>query len=261
MTFGYVQDAHDVTQDPTFGERFGQSIVFPTSHTLRGYVDEVRDQAPTNECVAFALARSLHVHARIHGVQIDWPSTNGIYAYARTTAREQAGLSAAEAPLVDEGCMPTMAVLGMTRHGVASSRLWPFDPSKVNDEPTPLRDGEAYGFRVRGLHRVLSAGAQRIAEVKQAISQGCCVCVGTSVDGAFVDYAGKGLVGPPDPGSLRGKHMVCMLEYDAGSVSGVNSWGPGWGDKGFFGAELEWLTSPEVGDVIAVSAELISGDG
>lgn len=56
-------------------------------------------------------------------------------------------------------------------------------------------------------------------------------------------------------GGIRGGHEVEILglDADAGIVRGINSWGPDWGDRGYFTMDLATLERllAEEGDVVA----------
>jgi hypothetical protein len=59
------------------------------------------------------------------------------------------------------------------------------------------------------------------------------------VDGDFEDYiGGESFIGQKELGTVLGWHYTCLVgvEHTRGipCYRGINSWGTGWGDKGFY---------------------------
>lgn len=248
---GYIPDTHDKTLDPSTRSLFGARVGLPAAASLEGYIDRIRDQGPTSSCVGFAFARAVHIRCAKLGVPIAWPSPTAIYSVARALARQDAS-----EPLMDEGSMPRLAVQGMDQWGIPADEQWPvggFDPDKINAEPDLQQLEEASTFLLQGYYRIDSWGATRVEEIKQAISEGFPVVGGFTVDKAFMEYGGQGLVTEPDPDELQGGHMLCMVGYNDGVYRGCNSWGNGWGDLGMFNADERFLTNPYVGDLYVIT--------
>lgn len=262
---GYVPDAHDVTKDPRTSERFGASSFMPcpSAYSMRQLVlgpdgIGIDDQDPTSSCVGFTLAEGIDLHARANGISLPRRSAVAVYTFGRLEANRELGLTIAEAPLKDEGCMPTLAARGMMREGVPSMAQWPFDPAHINDLPTLLEAEQASAVRVKGWHRILSTGPQRLADMRVAISHNCGVLVGAAIDEAFEEYKG-GILKPVDPEKIVGRHATLFMGYDNGesSFEGLNHWGPNWGEDGLFRVDNDWLLADTVGDIIVVTGEIL----
>jgi hypothetical protein len=101
----------------------------------------------------------------------------------------------------------------------------------------------------------MSEGASRALEVCNALAQGFPVVFGTVVDAAFQAGLWDGAV-KPAAGDPVGSHMMTVLGYwrPRGGLQWriLNSWGEGWGDKGLFWAEEDYLTDPRAGDFYLV---------
>jgi Papain family cysteine protease len=236
--------------------RFGVGS-FPGAASMEQYVDVVRDQLNTSACVGEASARVISVRCAAMGTPIPYPSILGIYGGARTL-----GLATPDAPLEDTGSQPYLAVQWMQKYGVASEAQYPFDPAKVNDKLTLDELGDAAAFLINGIYRIDATGADRVAEVQQALAANHPVMLGVEVDQAFEDYNGKGAVTAPNPDGFLGGHMLPLIGYQtstAGAVTfrGVNSWNTSWGDNGFFWADSAWLEDPNAGDfyIMTVNAQ------
>lgn len=258
---GYVPDPHDRSEDQTVRHVLGAPVTVPAEFTLAPYVtEEVKNQGETSACVGFASARAVHVRCAFVGTPIPWPSPACAYTVARAMARRDA-----KTPLVDAGSSPTLAAEGMGEWGIASNEAWPFDPKTINDEPDLPELEDASLFENVQTFRIDSELAQRVADVKHSISSGYPVMVGTEVDRDFEDYmGGEHEDGDDSPiavtapvGELLGGHMLCLIGYfvfrGITYFLGINSWGTGWGNKGYFVADVAWLTNPNVMDVIAVT--------
>jgi len=250
--YGYIPDKHDKSKDPNSRALFGAGATALPEATLEPQVSlyPYRYQGDTSSCVAFTLARALHVRAAKAGAPIDYPSEQGIYAWAR----KQAGQ-----PLTDDGCMPSAAVMGMTEWGVARLAEWPFDPEAINDDPTLLQQELASCYKVSGYHRLAGAGMDAVAEAKVAISNGYPVAVGIAVDQAFEDYNGKTNITAPTGDSL-GNHYVLLVGYTrTGLLRGMNWW-QDWGDGTgpMFWATPDWLAASEM-DKYVITGETLHG--
>jgi C1A family cysteine protease len=125
--------------------------------------------------------------------------------------------------------------------GVCEEILWPYIESKFDERPSQAaldRGAKKAGTRYE---RVL----QTLPEIKAAIASGFCPIFGFSVFESFEsdDVAKTGVVPIPDPEEeLIGGHAVMMCGYDDSieCFEVENSWGPNWGDHGFFWLPYEF---------------------
>ena len=194
----------------------------PAMVDLSKYVDHVRDQGATSSCVGQAFARAIHVRAGVEGITIPFPSALQIYALAR---RE-------ELPLVDQGSRPRAAASAMRELGVAAEAHWPFDEETVNElPPWDVLQGSVDAL-VTGYYRIGGEGDERCILVRQALAAGYPLPFALQVDRSFEDYT-EGVIGGFAGESLGG-HMTALIGYGPGWFLGINSWGPAWGDGGFF---------------------------
>lgn len=214
---------------------------------LTQYVAEIHallDQKSTNMCVGFSLAVNIWLAMATMGVKIPLPSMPAIYFTARARWREK------DEALVDLGCNPDSAVLGMQDWGVPSLAEWGFDPGAVNDEPDVGVVEGMYDFRIPGHWYIDSTDDAAVRDTMFALSQNMPVSLGTQIDEAFetwrFDPNDQHPITAPDTRHLFGGHMPLLLGYVTrpnGQVwfRGLNWWGTDWGDAGFFWADEEWL--------------------
>lgn len=253
--YGYVQDEHDTSLDPTIRSLLGARMRDATAHTLENHITELWDQGQTSSCVGFAFARGVQIRCAALGTPIVRPSATAIYTAALAIERKLYGGDARD-PLEDRGSQPRLAVQGMTEWGIPADSQWPvggFDPEKVVDEPTMDMLQNASLFELHQYYRIDTLGATRLDDVRRAISAGYPVVIGAQVDKAFEQYDGKSVLTAANPNSLVGGHMTCLVGWtDSGLFRWVNSWGNGWGDGGMFTTDEAYLTAATVTDIYAL---------
>jgi hypothetical protein len=175
-------------------------------------------------------------------VRIRRPSARWIYALARLV----------DGPaLVDIGCRPRSAILGLMDHGVCAEGRWPFEAAEIN-APPPFDVVRSAGDALVSGHYRIAAGDDVIALMREAIARGFVPMIGTPIDDSFGAYSGGvwgGTTGPE-----RGRHALAVLGYRPGSFLAVNSWGHGWGAGGLCWISEEWIASSRVTDRIVVTA-------
>jgi C1A family cysteine protease len=255
---GWVPDPEEVKAKQLsvrhlLGAHTGVGI--PSEYSLEKYVLQIYDQGQTSSCTGWAFAQAVRLRLAVQGLTIALPSPMGLYTTARALERQQAGNDAKTA-LTDSGAIPSDVVAGMQQWGMATSAAWPFDATQINAEPVLSELENASQFMLQGVYRVQSSGAQRIADIQQAIAAGYPVAVGTYVDSAFEDYAkgDKPLPAPNPEDTEGGGHMMHLIGYDAnGNFRGVNQWGGAWGDSGMYWASPAWVTSPSMSDIYVIT--------
>jgi hypothetical protein len=257
---GYKPDTHDKSKDLPARGLFGAPIRLAPSASIAQYVT-IYNQLQTSSCTGWAFAQAIKERCEIAGSKIPLPSPEALYLFGRAMGRQLAGKTPEEAPLTDSGAQPYLVVQGMNEWGCPSIDEWPFDPATIDDEPDFKELEYASQFLIQHCTRISSEGAGRLLDIRMAISSGYPVIIGTSVDQAFEDYAGgrqkNGLpkvVTAPDPAYILGGHMMHLVEYTAqGLFRGVNQWGTSWGDNGFYWADEEFVTAPQMSDIYVLA--------
>lgn len=215
-----------------------KATTLPTTVDLSKYVEAIHDQGQVSCCVGMATARAIDMRAKIVGISNEpYPSELGIYAIARIVARRNA-----KQALVDEGCMPADAAQGIALWGIEPEGAWPFDEAAVNLVPPLDVFIKSAAYHVQGFYAIESTGDQLCADIRQALAAGYPISFGQQVDQKFEDYV-SGVMGPNTGPSLGG-HMTNIVGYEPGNVFiCLNSWGPAWGDVGFYRCSAERITT------------------
>lgn len=69
------------------------------------------------------------------------------------------------------------------------------------------------------------------------------ILAGLSVDDSWMNVGSNGVLGTFKPATVQGGHAVCIVGYKGASFIVRNSWGTGWGDKGFAYASQAYVNA------------------
>ena len=147
----------------------------------------------------------------------------------------------------DAGAVIRDGIKTVAKQGVCSEQLWPYIIEQFNVEPpkevyqNALKDVVTKYKLLKGIH-----------SYKSVLAEGYPFVFGFSVYSAFEsdEVAKTGIVPPPNPkDELLGGHAVCAVGYDDEKEWFIvrNSWGPEWGDKGYFYLPYSYFV-PEYSD-------------
>lgn len=109
--------------------------------------------------------------------------------------------------------------------GVAKESAYPYTPVDQ-----PCKSGVSPFLKITGSNRILS-----IADRKNILATKGPMVAGMAVYSDFGSYSG-GVYRKTPNATLRGYHAICVVGYDDQQECWIckNSWGPGWGDNGWF---------------------------
>ncbi len=201
--------------------------------TPRGSVDmrplslARRNQGGTLSCVGHATAKALEIREAFKvGVQAATPlSVLEVYYLAREImVPKQTGW--------DSGTYISHACDVARRFGVCPEADWPFDPMKVNVSPPWAAMRHAYQHRAAAFYKIESIGQDRVQKVREALANHFPVVIGTDVGDNWQTYKKGEVLGFCKTPESR--HATCLVGDIDGKFIGENSWGSGWGDKGFY---------------------------
>ncbi len=197
----------------------------PEKMDLRQYCSPVEDQGQSNSCTANAIVGSLEYHQRRQqsGGHTDL-SRLFVYYNARQLANAQGE---------DCGSFIHHVMASVLAHGACDENIWPFDLSRVLQQPSQ----QAYKDAMNN-EAIQYARTPLGQSALQAVGAGLPVVFGTYIPSRFYDEAAKtGLMPGPaerlDPPG--GGHAMLIVGYDLPSKTWLvrNSWGPGWADGGY----------------------------
>ncbi|MFI0606274.1 MAG: C1 family peptidase [Anaerolineae bacterium] len=133
------------------------------------------------------------------------------------------------------------AVKGWFKHGICAEEQWPFDPKDPGGFLDAAREDDA---RRRPLGAYFRVNHQDLVAMHSAIAQVGVLYATASVHKGWLDVAQHGrIVYQPSVEPLGG-HAFAIVAYDEKGLWIQNSWGDGWGDKGFgFIGYDDWLAN------------------
>lgn len=224
---GVIQSPAD-SRDYLFS-RIYQPITLPQRVSLRDKCPPIRNQGAYGSCVG-------HAAEGVKGIQeaINYPGKgydfSPLFVYA--LAKQQDGIP------TTEGTYPRVVMSILKNTGICQeidfpySRMsWPTLPA-IPDNAT----SKAAQFKIGAY-----ASVNTLDEVKQAVSMGNPVMGALMVCDNFVEGVGAdGFVAKPE-GKMLGGHAITVIGYNdilawngyTGFLEIRNSWGTGWGDKGY----------------------------
>jgi len=145
----------------------------------------------------------------------------------------------------DTGATIRQSVKTANTYGVCAEAEWAYDISKFTVKPPQNCYADAKKEKMLGYKRV----AQNLSQMQACLASGFPFLLGFTVYSSFESdqVAATGVVPLPSQGeSVLGGHAVLACGYDAAKQVFYcqNSWGPSWGDQGFFSMPQEYLLNP-----------------
>jgi len=135
----------------------------------------------------------------------------------------------------------------LTSQGVCEESVWPYDPSAVLVRPSLEAYERAYDNRLATFYSIKPYGTTALESIEDALHSGYPVAYGLDVNvETFRSYKIGDVIEPPTV--TDGGHAMVIVGYKilpSGRKVYVfrNSWGVGWGDKGYGLIAPEYLTS------------------
>jgi hypothetical protein len=212
----------------------------PAKVDLRPMLTEVEDQQTTSSCASNAVAGAYEylIKAHLGGAAYD---VSRLFLYFN--ARQAQGFEGE-----DGGSTIEAGIESLRTRGACSEQTWPFEPSQVNTEPSE----DAY---VEGAQFPIQDAASVPTELdawKGALADGYPIIFALKLYDSFDRQRKPGLVPAPSPNeagreSHGGHAMLCVGYSEKDRVFIVrNSWGTGWGDKGYCYIPFGYMMNPEL---------------
>ncbi len=255
--FGWRRDPPDF-RDLTFDSHEVQGIlristaykaatepgaVLPASVDLRKWCPRVRDQSSLNASTAFSVtALTEYFERRAFGRQEDFSE---LFLYRST--RDLLGFH------VDLGADLRTTFRALQRFGMPAESLYPYEPSRQADAPPAYCYGFAEAFRTSRYFRLDEpklSGRETLLAARRCLAARLPFVFGLSVYSSFPRHGEGAEVPMPEPGEHRdGGHALLAIGYDdermmggdQGAILVRNSWGTGWGDKGYGWVPYKYL--------------------
>lgn len=199
----------------------------PPSVDLRPGCPHVFDQLSLGSCTANAIAGNcMYVEKKLHPNNVIMPSRMFIYFNERRIEGTM---------WTDSGAYLRDGMKAINQWGYPDEPLWPYDLS--NAFRRPLKS--VYVAARKELIKSYSRLDQVANQLKGCLADGFPLVFGFTVYESFESdqVAKTGIMTMPlRSESVIGGHAVCMVGYDDDKQWWIvrNSWGPNWGDHGYF---------------------------
>jgi C1A family cysteine protease len=211
----------------------------PTRIDLRSCCSPVEDQGNLGSCTGNAIVGAMECLENIGKQHFVDLSRLFVYYNERAmegTIRQDAGAS------IRDG------VKSLANLGVCTEPLWPYNISKFRYKPTIKCFHDGLTRKITSYSRI-----NTLSDMKNCLASKFPFVFGFSVyDGFESDAVAKtGIVNLPAKGEkLLGGHAVLCVGYDDATQRFLvrNSWGSGWGQKGYFTIPYAYLINRNLSD-------------
>lgn len=211
---------------------------------LRRWCPPVDDQLNVEDCVADSTTSALEFLEIRAGMPFVKKSRLFLYYNARLQTRDTDK---------DEGTYIRLAFATLTSLGTCTEETWPYDTSKVFLRPSWRSFQEAYPNKINSFYRIEATDGQELVDaIKQALRAQHPVVFGMRVDGVYMSTGADGIVSVPASGKVEGGgHAQLIVGYDDNTQRWIvkNSWGTGWGDRGYGYVPYAYLDAAGAADL------------
>jgi C1A family cysteine protease len=235
--FGWIPDVPD-NRDQLFSAPGAVMANLPQKVDLRQHCPGVYDQGQLGSCTANAVGAAFEFDQLKQGLTDFVPSRLFIYYNERTIEGTVDS---------DSGAMIRDGMKSVNKLGVCPETEWTYDITKFRDKPAD----QCYTDAANHQALVYRSVVQDLHQIQGCLASGYPVVFGFSVYESFEtqEVARSGVVPLPKKGEKQlGGHAVLAVGYDDTAQSFIvrNSWGPSWGQDGYFTMPYAYVTSGQL---------------
>ncbi len=238
-SFGWLPDVPD-SRDHSYAAPLEWIAKLPAKVDLRSQCPDIYDQGQLGSCTANAIAAAMEFEQIKQKEKYFMPSRLFIYYNERVMEHSVSS---------DSGAQIRDGIKSVGKQGDCPEKLWQYDIAKFAQKPSESCYQNAVKHKV-----VLYQRVSRLAnQMKGCIASGYPFVFGFSVYESFMTQAvaKTGHASMPGPDErMEGGHAVMAVGYDDENRFFIvrNSWGPGWGMKGYFTLPYEYLENENLAD-------------
>jgi C1A family cysteine protease len=212
----------------------------PSKTDLRAKCPPVYDQGQLGSCTANAIAAAVEFDLMKEKKNVFIPSRLFIYYNERVMEGTVDS---------DSGAQIRDGVKSVASKGDCPEKLWPYDINKFTEKPPQSCFKEGVKHKAVQYQRVI----RDLNQMKGCMASGYPFVFGFSVYQSFESQqvAKSGHASMPAPGEKAvGGHAVVAVGYDDSQNWFIvrNSWGTGWGMKGYFTLPYAYLLNESLSD-------------
>ena len=238
--FGWMPDLPDA-RDHLYAAPLATLGVMPLSVDLRSKFPLPYDQGQLGSCTGNAIAGAIQFERRKQMLTPDFiPSRLFIYYNERVIEGTVN---------VDSGAQIRDGIKSVVKQGACKETTWPYNINKFTNKPSAAAYTEASKHTVTSYSRLTQIAPQ----LKGCLASGFPFVFGFTVYESFEspEVAKSGVAPMPGPSEqVVGGHAVLAVGYNEAKQTFLvrNSWGTGWGQKGYFTIPYAYLTNQNLSD-------------
>jgi C1A family cysteine protease len=235
--FGWVPDLPD-QRDFAFRVPRRTAVALPPAVDLRPQMPAVYDQGALGSCTSNAIGGAFEFELLKQKEPDFVPSRLFIYYNERVIERTVD---------TDSGAQLRDGMKTLANQGVCPEPMWPYVISQFAAKPTP----ECYAEAKKHLGVTYMRVEQDVAQMRGCVADGYPFIFGFTVyesfESAAVARTGKVPMPQADERTLGG-HAMCVVGYDNPKKLFIvrNSWGEGWGKKGYGTMPYAYFTNTDL---------------
>lgn len=241
-TYGWrpdLPDHRDQRFDPRAVNALGEKLVIPPAVDLRAFCPPIYDQGSLGSCTGNAIGAAHHYDQMAQGEQAFMPSRLFIYYNERAiegTINQDAGAA------IRDG------IKTIAKQGVCNESLCAYNVSAFKSRPTKRAYDDAAKHTA-----ILYQRIEGINGIRACLALKRPIVFGFTVYESFEseEVAKTGMVPMPRPGELAlGGHATLIVGFNDSEKRVVvrNSWGPKWGQAGYFELPYDYVLNPNLAD-------------
>jgi C1A family cysteine protease len=236
--YGWIRDIPD-QRDHLYAAPFEFVAKLPPKVDLRPHCPPVYDQGQLGSCTANAIAAAIEFDQLKQNLPHPGAPSR-LFIYYNERAIEGTIAS-------DSGAQIRDGIKSVSKQGACPESEWPYDIQKFEDKPTAKCFQDAAEHKIKLYQRL----TPNLTQLQGCLASGFPFVFGFTVYESFEsqELAHSGVVPMPASGEqVLGGHAVMAAGYDESKSSFLvrNSWGTGWGMKGYFLMPFAYLTRPDL---------------
>ncbi len=201
---------------------------------LREYSGKVRNQAHLRSCSSEALISAYEILLKKEYPE-KYTDLSSLFVY------HNARLYESRRPLVDSGVYIRDAIRAVKHFGICAESVWPYNASYFSANPTESSYEDAKKRTIGSYYK-----CRDFEDILDALNNDVPVVTAIRTYSNFNLLGWNGsseLLLPSDRDLLTGGHSVALVGYDRKKEKLIakNSFGPLWGDKGYFYIPFEYV--------------------
>jgi C1A family cysteine protease len=238
LGYGWLPDLPD-HRDLLYGAVRPVPPTLPPHVDLRSTCSPIENQGNLGSCTANALAGALEFLEQKD--EVLFTNVSRLFIYYDERVIEHTVKS-------DSGAMLRDGIKTLAKQGVCSEKKWPYVVSKFAAKPSVACYKEALQHQITSYHRIVT-----LDEMRTCLAEGFPFVFGFTVYESFESQqvAQSGVLQMPQTGERTlGGHAVLGVGYDDAAKRFIvrNSWGSGWGQKGYFTMPYDYLNNRNLSD-------------